>query len=77
MDALLQFLVSLNNPTITLILAILGTLVVLASIIDGLIPDGLDHGFYKKLEAIPLLGLVFSALKKFSVLRGIKETPKE
>ena len=59
-------LVAPLSPVIGTILAILGAIVVLAVVVDGLIPDEKDGGFSKKLFEIPILGVFLKALVKFS-----------
>jgi len=56
----------------------LGTLVLLGTVIDSLIPDEKDGGFMKKVMGIPVLGSFLEALKRFSPLNvKPKEEPKE
>jgi len=58
--------------TLQLIASGLGTLLVAASAIDMIIPDNIDHGFYKKLEKNRLVKILFDKLISFSVLRAKK-----
>lgn len=78
MDILIDALL-VQFPQISLILSIVGSLVVVASLVDSLIPDEKDGGFSKKLFAIPVVGQILESIKRFSLLRSEKkdEEPKE
>ena len=64
-SAILNYLATLA-PWAPMVLTILGGLVVLAIVVDGIIPDEKDHGFSKKLLALPIIGPLLNALKAFS-----------
>lgn len=74
-DLIIEGLISAlaNHPMVLLLFTILGTLLVLASAIDALLPDETDKGFSKKLFELPIVGSVFKALIRFSVLRNKKQ----
>jgi len=44
----------------------LGSIVIIGTIIDNLIPDDKDKGFMKKIMEIPVLGSLLEAFKRFS-----------
>ena len=60
----------LNNlaPWANYVLMGLGTLSVIGTAIDALVPDTKDGGFMKKILAIPVLGGFLQAVQKFSPL---------
>lgn len=62
---ILDFLNTLA-PWVIYILSSLGTLVVLGTGIDALIPDEKDKGFMGKVMNIPVLGQLLDALIKYS-----------
>lgn len=68
---LTDFLMTLN-PIVGYIFMGLGSLVVVATAIDSVIPDTKDHGFSKKILAIPILGDFLIFIKRFSPF-NIKE----
>lgn len=53
-------------PWVEYVLIALGSLVVIGTGVDAIIPDEKDHGFMKKLYAVPVLGELLKALAKFS-----------
>lgn len=61
----LEFLKTLA-PWVGYVLAGLGSLVVVGSAIDQVIPDEKDKGFMKKVMAVPVLGELLKTLTKFS-----------
>jgi hypothetical protein len=61
----LEFLKTLA-PWVTYVLMALGSLVIIGSAVDSVIPDEKDKGFMKKLFEIPVLGDLLKALAKFS-----------
>lgn len=62
---ILEFLKGLT-PWALNVLTALGTVAVLGTGIDAMVDDKVDKGFMKKLMAIPMLGSLMEALKKFS-----------
>jgi cytochrome b subunit of formate dehydrogenase len=61
----LEFLMTLA-PWVSYVFMGLGALVVIATAVDAIIPDEKDHGFMKKIMAIPVLGDLLKAISKFS-----------
>lgn len=61
-----------NNPQVFLFFSVLGTLLCVATAIDAIIPDEVDHGFSKKLFDLPYVGFVLKSLIRFSILRNKK-----
>jgi len=59
-------------PWASTVLMGLGAIVVIGTVIDSVIPDEKDGGFMKKAFALPLVGTLLLALKKFSPL-NVKE----
>ena len=53
-------------PWVNYILMGLGTLTTVGTFVDSVIPDEKDHGFMKKLLALPIIGSLLQALAKFS-----------
>lgn len=53
-------------PWVSYIFMGLGAAVVVGTVVDNLIPDEKDKGFMKKIMAIPVLGSLLEALKRFS-----------
>jgi hypothetical protein len=49
-----------------MVLSILGSLVVLGSTVDKMVPDKYDKGFMSKLYNMPIVGHILKALVKFS-----------
>lgn len=64
-SAIFSFLTNIY-PSISNTLMILGSIVVIGTGLDYMIPDTKDNGFMKKVLAIPILGSFLSALTKFS-----------
>lgn len=60
-----DFFISLA-PWVKYLFLGLGAAVVIGTTVDTLIPDETDKGFMKKIMAIPVLGSLLEALKKFS-----------
>ena len=54
------------NPLVINILTILGTIVVVGTLVDRVIPDKYDKGFMQKLRKAPIIGSLLAALSKFS-----------
>ena len=73
-ESILTFLLGLA-PWVKYLFLGLGTLVVVGTIVDQLVPDEKDHGFMKKAFAIPLLGDLLKALSKFSPFNFKDPTP--
>lgn len=59
------------------VLAVLGTLVVVGSIVDKIVPDKYDKGFMSYLYNMPVIGLLLKALVKFSVFSTDVEQEKK
>lgn len=55
-------------PVVNLVLVILGSLVVLASVYVKLTPSQDDDAWFAKMEAVPVLGDVIKFVLKFSVI---------
>lgn len=53
-------------PWVSQALMVLGSLVIIGTAVDAVIPDEKDGGFMKKLLALPLIGSLFEHLKRFS-----------
>ena len=53
-------------PWVQYVLIGLGSVVVIGTAIDAAVDDTVDHGFMKKVMAIPVLGSFLEALKRFS-----------
>lgn len=65
-------------PSAAGILSIIGTLVVILSLVDFMIDDEKDGGFFnEKVLKIPFLGPFLTQLKRFSLLRNSKDEPEE
>ena len=64
-QAIVDFLVPLS-PWVTYILVGLGTLTVIGTGVDKLIPDEKDGGFMKKVLAFPIVGGFLTFITKFS-----------
>ena len=65
MEAIIDFLLTLN-PLVSTIFIVLGGSVVVGGAIDAAVDDKIDHGFMKKILAIPVLGPFLKALRRFS-----------
>ena len=61
----LEFLNTLA-PWVQYVLIALGTITVIGTGVDAVVPDEKDKGFMKKLFATPVLGDLLKALAKFS-----------
>lgn len=61
----LDFFVTLA-PWVSYIFISLGSLVVIGTAVDTMIPDEKDHGFMKTIMAIPVVGDLLKAIAKFS-----------
>lgn len=53
-------------PWVSYVLSGLGTIVVVGTAVDSMVPDEKDKGFMKKILAIPILGGLLSSLTRFS-----------
>lgn len=53
-------------PWVSYVLIGLGSVVVIGTAVDAMIPDEVDKGFMQKILAIPVLGDLLKALTKFS-----------
>jgi amino acid permease len=53
-------------PWVQYVFVGLGSLVVIGTAVDSVIPDEKDGGFMKKVMAIPVLGSFLQAVAKFS-----------
>ena len=62
---LTDFLMTLS-PIVGYVFMGLGAVVVLATAIDGVIPDSKDKGFSKKILAMPILGDFLIFITRFS-----------
>lgn len=60
-----DFLLTLA-PWVQYVFIGLGSLVVIGSTIDSIIPDEKDHGFMKKILNMPILGDFLKFMTKFS-----------
>lgn len=67
MDAVLALLVG-ALPVAKIILEILGSLVIIATVVVKLTPSQGDDAFLEKVKVIPVLGDVLRAIEKFSVI---------
>lgn len=63
--AIMEVLANMN-PLVRLVFTILGVLVVAGQAIVLVTPTPADDNFMAKLEAIPILGGILKALKKFA-----------
>jgi len=64
-DPILNFFLT-SAPWAGLVLKILGSIVVVGTFVDHLIPDEKDGGFMTKLLSIPVLGSILGAITRFS-----------
>lgn len=64
-SAILDWLMTLA-PWVQYVFVGLGSLVVIGTAVDAIIPDEKDGGFMKKVMAIPVLGDLLKALTRFS-----------
>lgn len=64
---ILDFLVGVL-PVAGVILQVLGSLVVLSSVVVALTPSQDDDAFLVRIKAIPVLGALVVALERFSVV---------
>lgn len=64
-SGLLDYINTLH-PIVNIVLTILGSLVVVGSAVDKIIPDEMDKGFMGKILGVPILGSILKALQKFS-----------
>lgn len=65
--AILDTLVGLV-PVLKTVLVVLGSLVVVATVLVKITPSQEDDALLVKLKAVPILGALLTALEKFSVL---------
>lgn len=72
---ILEYLATLA-PWAPTVLAILGSLVVILTIVDKVVPDEKDNGFMKKLLDIPVVGKLLKDLRRFSLFRAKKDDDK-
>lgn len=59
------------------VLAILGTLVVVGSIVDKIVPDKYDKGFMSYLYNLKIIGTILKSLVRFSVFSTDVEQEKK
>lgn len=62
-----------NFPIAATLFGILGTLLVIISAIDFMIPDEIDGGFSEKLFNLPVISNIVNFLLRFSLLRNKKK----
>jgi hypothetical protein len=59
-------------PWVSYLLMGLGSLVIIGTVVDAMIPDEKDGGFMKKALGLPILGGLLEHLKRYSPL-NVKE----
>lgn len=64
---------SLFENQFPILFQLIGVLVVLMSALDAIIPDSIDHGFFKELRDVPVLGKILDYFAGMSVLRKYKD----
>lgn len=57
------------HPIVNLVLNILGTLVVLATVYVKLTPNKEDDAWFKKLESLPVVGPIIHTIMNFSYVQ--------
>lgn len=76
-SAIFSYLMTLA-PWVSTAFMILGSLVLVGTFIDAMVPDEKDGGFMKKIMAFPIIGPLLEQLKRFSPFNiKDKEEPKE
>ena len=68
MESLLVMLAGLH-PTVPLVLAMLGGMVVLGQAYVAITPSQDDDAWYAKLEAKPIIGALLKAIKSFAPIQ--------
>jgi hypothetical protein len=64
---------SLFENQFPILFQLIGVLVVLMSALDAIIPDSIDHGFFKELRDVPVLGKILDYFAGMSILRKYKD----
>lgn len=64
---------SLFENQFPILFQLIGVLVVFMSAIDKIIPDSIDHGFFKELRDVPVLGKILDYFVGMSILRKYKD----
>lgn len=64
-SVILDYLMTLA-PWVQYVFVVLGSLVVIGTAVDAVIPDAKDNGFMKKILATPIIGTLLLAVSKFS-----------
>ncbi len=64
---------SLFENQFPILFQLIGVLVVLMSAVDAIIPDSIDHGFFRELRDVPILGKILDYFAGMSVLRKYKD----
>lgn len=60
-------------PNLSMVFALIGTVVAFVSAIDAIIPDKIDRGFSKKVFELPIISSIIIFLARFSALRNKKD----
>lgn len=60
-----DYLMSLA-PWVEYVFVALGTLVLMGTVVDSMVPDEKDKGFMKKILELPMIGSLLSFLTRFS-----------
>lgn len=68
MEQFLEMLAGLH-PVIPVVLAVLGSLVLIGQAYVAITPSQDDDAWFAKLEAVPLLGTLLKALKSFAPIQ--------
>ncbi|HNI02737.1 MAG TPA: hypothetical protein PLO94_10315 [Chitinophagales bacterium] len=69
-EAIINFIKA--NEGVELVLIVMGSLVTIASVIDSMIPDDIDKGFFKKINDMFIIGSIIRVVSRFSILRNQK-----
>lgn len=69
-EAIINFIKA--NEGVEIILIIIGSLVTIASVVDSMIPDQIDKGFFKKINNMFIIGSIIRVISRFSILRNQK-----
>lgn len=64
---------SLFENQFPILFQLIGILVVVMSAIDAIVPDSIDHGFFRQLREVPVLGKVLDYFAGMSILRKYKD----
>lgn len=64
---------SLFENQFPILFQLIGVLAVVMSAIDKIIPDSIDHGFFKELRDVPVLGKILDYFVGMSILRKYKD----